>query len=193
MPSRSLRRALWAEIRRLAASFVDFDRRRRGLAESLEIGVGATLAILVLAAMTRFSNQELLMAPFASSCVLLFAQPYRDASQPANIVLGYAVATAVGMLMRDVMPHAWWTVAVDVGVVVALLVALRITHPPAGAMPVIVFFEAPGWGFLFFPVLSGSLFLVLTAYFFHRVVSRRGYPVAKRVPGPPPDTRSAEP
>ncbi|MFN4129202.1 MAG: HPP family protein [Paracoccaceae bacterium] len=138
-------------------------------------GLGGLVAIACLRFLTDSSHLALIMAPFGASCVLLFAVPASPLSQPVNVVGGHLVASLVGLLLRLWLPDEWWTLAFAVGLAIAAMVALRVTHPPAGADPLVVFAADPGFVFLVFPVLSGSLLLVILACVFHRL-SGQVYP-----------------
>lgn len=142
---------------------------RPNLRGVLIAGFGGFLAISILALLTDHASLALLMAPFGASCVLLFAAPAAPLSQPPNVVAGHFVATLVGLVLHMWLPETWWAVGLAVGCAIALMVALRVTHPPAGADPLVVFAADPGFGFLFAPVLAGSVILVLIALAYHRL------------------------
>ncbi|WP_029013632.1 HPP family protein [Niveispirillum irakense] len=131
-------------------------------------GLGGLLAIGCVAAFSAFMQAPLLIAPFGASCVLLFAAPYSPLSQPAHVVGGHVLATAVALVMHALLPNQWWAVALAVGLAIALMGALRVTHPPAGADPLLVFALSPGPDFLVMPVLLGACTLVAIAVMFHR-------------------------
>jgi len=135
---------------------------------TLLAGLGGLLAIGCVAALSNYMHTPLLIAPFGASCVLLFAAPNSPLSQPAHVVGGHVVATAVGLVLHAFLPNEWWAVALAVGLAIALMGALRVTHPPAGANPLLVFTLSPGWDFLFMPVLAGACALVAIAVLFHR-------------------------
>jgi CBS-domain-containing membrane protein len=59
---------------------------------------------------------------------------------------------------------------------VALMMATRTTHPPAGSNPVIVFLTQPGWEFLLFPTAVGVAVLLLTALIYNNVAREPRYP-----------------
>ncbi len=138
-------------------------------------GLGGVIAIAGLRLMTEGAGMPLLMAPFGASCVLLFAVPNSPLSQPANVIGGHAVATLAGLVLRQALPDQWWALALAVGLAIALMVLLRVTHPPAGADPLVVFAADPGFLFLIFPVISGAVMLVALATLFHRL-SGTAYP-----------------
>jgi CBS-domain-containing membrane protein len=62
-----------------------------------------------------------------------------------------------------------------IGVSIAAMMATRIVHPPEGSNPVIVFLSHPSWSFLLFPVLIGSMLLVLVAPVYNNAVRKTRY------------------
>lgn len=147
---------------------------------ALLAGLGALVAIGVTGALSLHAGVPLLMAPFGASCVLLFSVPGSPLSQPMNVVGGHVVSTAVALALHMLLPDAWWAAALAVGLAVTLMAVLRVTHPPAGADPLLVFAADPGWSFLVMPVLAGSVSLVVIAAAFHRL-TRTAYPM--KIPG----------
>lgn len=139
-------------------------------------GIGATIAIACLGLLTDLTTLSLIMAPFGASCVLLFSVSGSPLSQPANVVGGHALSALVGLLLCALLPSTWWAVALAVGLAVALMAALRVTHPPAGANPLVVFALDPGFLFLVFPVILGAVILVAVATLYHRATGSQ-YPL----------------
>lgn len=142
----------------------------------VKAGVGATLGIGVVGMIGHFSHMLLLIAPFGATSVLLFAVPESALSQPANVVGGHVVAAVVSIALRSVLPGDWWAIAIGVGVVVGVLAWARLTHPPAGADPIVIFLMHPGWPFVFLPILLGAIALVLVAMLVHLMPPRAVYP-----------------
>ena len=125
----------------------------------------------------QVTGEPFLIAPFGASCVLLFAVPNSPLSQPANLIGGHMLATLVALALRAYLPPEWWAIGITVGVVIALMVALRVTHPPAGATPVVVFLTDPGPIFLLFPILTGCIALIVIAIVVHKLPPRTAYPM----------------
>ena len=142
----------------------------------IKSGLGGVLAIGMVAWLSYVTGHLLLMAPFGATCVLLFSVPDSPLSQPANVVGGHLVSTAIGLLLHTLLPMEWWSLGLAVGLAIAAMAALRVTHPPAGADPLVVFLDSPGWSYLGLPVASGSLVLVLIAWLFHGLPPRTAYP-----------------
>jgi CBS-domain-containing membrane protein len=102
--------------------------------------------------------------------VLLFGYPRSPLAQPRNLVLGNGLGALVGLVLLSLGAHGPLALALAVGVTIVLGQQLRCLHPPAGGMAFLVVYVGAGWGFLLFPVLSGSLALVLLAWSFSRWV-----------------------
>lgn len=140
-------------------------------------GFGAFLGLAVLGLVSKYESLPLLIAPFGASCVLLFSVPASPLSQPVNVIGGHVLATLIALVFNMLLPDAWWSVALAGGVAIALMAALRMTHPPAGADVLVVFALDPAPEFLLLSVLAGSILLVAVAVLYHRASGIR-YPVA---------------
>lgn len=152
----------------------------RGPACWLKAGLGATIAMGLIGWIGEISHEPLLIAPFGASCVLLFAAPTSPLAQPINVIAGHFVASALALLLHVVLPGEWWAISIAVGASIALMAALRITHPPAGADPVVIFLSDPGWSFLIVPIFTGALVLVGVATLVHMAPPRTTYPLILR-------------
>lgn len=140
-------------------------------------GVGGTIAIASLLAIGNAFDLAMVIAPFGASCVLVFGLPDAPLSQPANVMGGHVVSAVAGLLVMSLLPEFWWFPAVGVGLAISAMAALRITHPPAGANPIVVAALEPNWWFLLIPVLAGAAVLVALGVVYHRATGRR-YPSA---------------
>lgn len=147
-------------------------------ANSVVSGIGGLLAIGGIGALSVYAHAPLIMAPFGASCVLLFSLPSSPLSQPANVIGGHGVSTLIGLLFRMVLPDEWWAAAIAVGMAIAVMAVFRVTHPPAGADPLVVFTSDPDLEFLAMPALAGAVLLVGIATLYHRA-SGTTYPMKK--------------
>jgi CBS-domain-containing membrane protein len=146
----------------------------------LKSGLGGAIGIGAVGAAAALTHEPFLIAPFGASAVLLFGQPASPLAQPANVIGGYLVATAVTLLALAFFPGAWVAAAAGVGVAIALMSMLRITHPPAGAIPILAATSTIQGGTLLGVVLGGSIGLVGVASLHHWLPPRHEYP--KRPP-----------
>jgi CBS-domain-containing membrane protein len=139
-------------------------------------GVGGFLAIGALALLGGSLGVVLLLGSFGASCVLLFGYPEAPFAQPANVVGGHAICALIGLTALHLFGSQPWSLALAVGVSIAVMMATRTVHPPAGSNPVIVFLGHSGWSFLLYPVVSGAVILVLIALLFNNAVRKAPYP-----------------
>ncbi|WP_126454947.1 HPP family protein [Sulfuriflexus mobilis] len=132
-------------------------------------GLGGMLAIAIVSWLGNVSARALLMAPFGATCVLLFSVPDSPLSQPANVIGGHLISTTIGLLAYSLLPVEWWSLGLAVGLAISAMAALRITHPPAGADPLVVMLVGQSWGYLLFPVAIGSTILVIIAMLYRKL------------------------
>src|SRR5687767_6271901 len=96
----------------------------------LKSGIGAMLAIALVGLMAVYTGLPMLIAPFGATAVLLFGQPKSPLAQPANIIGGYVLAAFVASAALWLFPESWAASAAAVGISIALMAMLRVTHPP---------------------------------------------------------------
>jgi CBS-domain-containing membrane protein len=138
-----------------------------------QIGVtslGGLTAVGLMAMLTVWSGQVLIVAPLGASCVLLFGYPRSPLAQPRNVVLGNTLGASIGIALVSLLGQGPLVLALAVAFTILLGQQLRCLHPPAGGMAFLAAFLGMSWHFLLFPVLSGSLLLVLLAWAFSRWV-----------------------
>lgn len=139
-------------------------------------GLGGMLAIGTVALITANSQLALVLGSFGASCVLIFGYPDVPFSQPRNIICGHFLSTLTGLFFLSVFGPTWWSAALAAGTAIAVMMITRTVHPPAGSNPVIVFLGQPGWDFLVFPTLIGSLIITLVAIVYNNLTRQEGYP-----------------
>lgn len=148
----------------------------------LKSGIGAVAAMLSVGALAVSTGMPLLIAPFGASAVLLFGQPRSPLAQPANVVGGYLLAALTVAATVHMLPDQWWAAAIAIGVTIAGMSVFRITHPPAGAVPLVAFGSHLSAVTLLLVVLVGGILLVAIAVIHHLIPPRSEYPL--RAPAP---------
>lgn len=142
--------------------------------------IGGTLGILILEVLTQFTTLKFIMAPFGATCVLLFAVSNSPLSQPRNVIFGHLISAFVGLCFLKFLGASTITIALAVGIAILLMQFTKCIHPPAGANPLVVLLGGTqnqvGWDFLIFPVLIGSICLVLTALIVNNVKTPKSWP-----------------
>lgn len=138
--------------------------------------LGGVLAITVLSSLGDWLHVSLILGSFGASCVLVFGFPEVPFSQPRSVVAGHFLSTLVGLLFLELLGSHGWSLALAVGTAIAAMMLTRTVHPPAGSNPVIVFLAQPGWGFLWFPTLSGAMLLVAVALIYNNLRREQSWP-----------------
>jgi len=139
-------------------------------------GLGAVVAMTVVGALAAWTHFPLLLAPLGATAVLLFAQPASALAQPANVFGGYAVSALLGLLAALFWPGEWPAATICVGIAIAAMLALRVTHPPAGGVPLLAVAGPLAPTTLFGAILAGAGCLVAVAVLHHWIPPRVSYP-----------------
>lgn len=142
----------------------------------LKRGAGAALGLVAVAWLARVTGWPLLLAPLGASVVLLFGQPGSPLAQPMHLFGGYFLGTCLAVGTAWALPGEPLAAALAVGGAVSLMAGLRVTHPPAGAVPLVALADPGGAWRLFPALLLASLALVAIAVLCHRLPPRTAYP-----------------
>ena len=130
----------------------------------------AFFTISLLGYLTKLTGYEMLIAPFGASCVLAFGLPKAPVSQPLNILISYIVATAISFLLFALFGFTIWVAALGVAASLFALLMLRVTHPPAGGIPLVVSVAHPALGFFIFPILTGVVTIISLSLIANKVI-----------------------
>ena len=151
-------------------------------------GIGAGVTIGVLAYITFQSilagtNYGLwLAASFGSSVVVVFGYPENEFSQPKNVLLGHLLCALVGIifvtLFNITQDRSIFFIAIGlaVGISVMLMMAFRVTHPPAGGNTIVVMLTQDSFQFLVFPIMAGAITIIIGGIIYNRLLLKRKYP-----------------
>ncbi|AGP30682.1 HPP family protein [Corynebacterium terpenotabidum] len=145
----------------LRAAFTRTQPRFTGTAVLLS-GAAVTLVIAGLGLASDLIGHPLIMASFGASCVLEFVLPKAPVSQPVNVIGGHVVSALCGLLVVTVLPTEWWTMGLATGAAVIGMTWLRILHPPAAGIPLIIMLDGEGWSYLLTPVLIGAVLVTVS-------------------------------
>lgn len=117
------------------------------------------------------------MAPFGATCVLLFALPKSPLAQPRSIIGGHFISALTGLVVINLLGDGMIFIALSVGISIALMQLLRVVHAPAGANPILIIMSRThDYWFLFTPVLSGAVLLVIVALIVNNIGAGVSWP-----------------
>ena len=145
--------------------------------EPLISGISAAIVIGVLAFLTlRTSAGVWLMFSFGATVFLVFALYDLETAQPKNIFWGHLVSVLVGIIFNETIGFSFYSLGLSVGFAVALMVYLKIMHPPAASNPIVVLFTDVSFEYILFPVISGTIAIILISIFINKIILKRKYP-----------------
>ena len=151
------------------------------LKQSILAGLFSVITIAVLTFLTYKTEFGIfLLASFGSSMVLLYGYPESPFAQPKNVFFGHLVTTLVGLFFLNFIPLPLYIIIpFAVGFGVGFMILLNVTHPPAGGNPIIVIIGSVSFDYIFSPVITGSIIIIIFAIIINRFILKKSYPILK--------------
>ena len=150
------------------------------------IGAGATIGILAYITFQSIlagTNYGLwLAASFGSSVVVVFGYPDNEFSQPKNVLLGHLLCALIGIIFVTLFKITqdrtifFLAIGLAVGLSVMLMMALKITHPPAGGNTIVVMLTQDSFQYLIFPIMVGAITIIIGGVVYNRFILKKNYP-----------------
>ena len=143
-------------------------------------GLSVALVICVLSLLTFESSFGVwLMFSFGSTALILFVYHDSEFAKAKNVFFGHLISIIVGILFNQFMGISFVSLGLSVGLCITIMMYLKIVHPPAAANPLIALFADVSYDFILFPVISGSVILIVLAYLINTFILGRSTPVKK--------------
>ena len=149
--------------------------------QSFLAGLFSIITIGILSFLTYKTEFGIfLLASFGSSMVLLYGYPESPFAQPKNVFFGHLVTAVVGLVVLYFIPlPLFMTIPLAVGLGVGLMILFNVTHPPAGGNPIIVIIGSVSFDYLFSPVITGTIIIIIFAIIINRFILKKSYPSQK--------------
>ena len=146
--------------------------------EPLLAGVFASIIIGILSFLSfETSTGFWLMFSFGSSTLIVLVFHESEFAQPANVFFGHLLAIIIGILFNEFLGMSFLTLGLSVGTTVTLMMYFKIIHPPAAANPLIALFADVSLSYIIFPVIVGSIVIIVLSIIINRYLLKRNYPV----------------
>jgi CBS-domain-containing membrane protein len=132
------------------------------------------------------SDVVYLIGSFGASSVLVFGIIQSPFAQPRNLIGGHLISAIIGVTIQQLLPEILWIIApLAVSLSIVLMQVTKTLHPPGGATALIAVTGSAeiknlGYWYVFSPVLSGTLILLIVALIFNNMTSNRQYPNHKK-------------
>ena len=134
----------------------------------------AAFVICVLSALTFDSSIGVwLIFSFGSSVLIVFVFHDSEFAKAKNIFFGHLISIIIGIFFNQYMGVSAVSLGLSVGLCVTVMMYLKIIHPPAAANPIIALFADVSYDFILFPVVSGSIVLIVLSSFINRTILGR--------------------
>lgn len=144
-------------------------------------GIFSAFTIGILTLITYKTELGLfLAASFGSSMVLLYGFPESPFAQPKNIFFGHLVTALVGVIFVNfIQLPLFIIIPVAVGFGIFLMIILDIVHPPAGGNPIMVIIGSASFDYLFSPIITGTIIILLFGIILNKYILKKNYPLQK--------------
>ncbi len=152
---------------------------KENLVRAIIAGLFSTFTIGILTLLTYKTELGIfIIASFGSSMVLLYGYPESPFAQPKNIFFGHLLTSCVGVIFLYFLPLPIFVIIpLAVGIGVTLMIALNVTHPPAGGNPIIVIIGSVSLDYLINPVILGSIIILVFGIILNRLILKKKYPL----------------
>ena len=144
-------------------------------------GIFSAFTIGVLTLITYKTELGLfLAASFGSSMVLLYGFPESPFAQPKNIFFGHLLTALVGVVFVNfIQLPIFLIIPVAVGFGIFLMIILDVVHPPSGGNPIIVIIGSASFDYLFSPIITGTIIILLFGVILNKYILKKNYPLQK--------------
>ena len=144
-------------------------------------GIFSAFTIGVLTLITYKTDLGLfLAASFGSSMVLLYGFPESPFAQPKNIFFGHLLTALVGVIFVNfIQLPIFLIIPVAVGFGIFLMIILDVVHPPAGGNPIMVIIGSASFDYLFSPIITGTIIILLFGVILNKYILKKNYPLKK--------------
>ena len=119
------------------------------------------------------------MFSFGATVFIVFVLYNLETAQPKNIFFGHLVSVLVGIIFNETIGFSFLALGLSVGFAVTLMVYLKVMHPPAASNPLVVLFSDVSFEYILFPVILGSLVIIIMSIFINRIILKRKYPTKR--------------
>tara|TARA_B100001559_G_C16094707_1_gene436489 strand:- start:13 stop:498 length:486 start_codon:yes stop_codon:yes gene_type:complete len=139
--------------------------------------ISAALVISVLAYLTLETSAGIwLMFSFGATVFIVFVLYKLETAQPKNIFFGHLISIIIGIILNETVGLSFYSLGLSVGLAVALMVYFKVMHPPAASNPIVALSMDLSFDFIIFPVVVGSIIIIIMSIFINRIILKRNYP-----------------
>ena len=145
--------------------------------EPIIAGLSASIIIGILGFLSfETSTGYFLMISFGATTLIVFVLHDKEFAQPGNIFFGHLLGIMIGILFNNFFGVSFITLGLSVGLTLTLIMYFKVVHPPAAANPLIALFGDVSFEYILFPVVTGSILIILISVVINKLILKRNYP-----------------
>jgi len=145
--------------------------------EPIVSGISAAMVIGILAFLTLETSAGIwLMFSFGATVFIVFVLYELETAQPKNIFFGHLISILIGIIFNETIGLSFYSLGLSVGIAVMLMVYFKVMHPPAASNPLVALFMDLSFNFVLFPVVTGTILIILLSIFINKIILKRNYP-----------------
>ena len=145
--------------------------------EPIVSGISAAIVISLLAFLTLETSAGVwLMFSFGATVFIAFVLYNLETAQPKNIFFGHLISILVGILFNETIGLSFYSLGLSVGIAIILMVYFKVMHPPAASNPLVALFMDLSFDYILFPVIVGTIVIILSSILINKIVLKRKYP-----------------
>ena len=142
--------------------------------------LGAFICITFLAFINMKDVSNLwLIPPFGASMVLVMSVHSSPLAHPKNIFFGHTLSALSGVMIYSLIGTNPLSIGLALGLAIFIMIITNTIHPPAGGNPIIVIIGSVSVDYIFSPVITGSIIIVIFAVIINRFILKKSYPSKK--------------
>ena len=148
--------------------------------------LGPFSLFLLLQGFTKVTGQPWDNGSWGAAAVIMFSIPNTSASIPRHVIFGQMLSALVAFAFGYALPQEslnYLRVALSVGVASFFMKLFGISYPPGGATayilskePLVTWRVSMMFFYLVFPLLVGTIILLVFGLFFNNILLRMKYP-----------------
>lgn len=145
--------------------------------EPILSGLSAAVVISMLAFLTLETTAGVwIMFSFGATVFIVFVLYELETAQPKNIFFGHLISIIIGVVFNELMGLSFYSLGISVGLAVILMVYFKVMHPPAASNPLVAITMDLSFDFIIFPVIVGTLLIIILSIFINKFILGRNYP-----------------
>ena len=145
--------------------------------EPIVSGIAAAVVISFLAFLTLETSAGVwLMFSFGATVFIVFVLYNLETAQPKNIFFGHLISILVGIFFNETIGLTFYSLGLSVGIAIILMVYFKVMHPPAASNPLVALSMDLSFDFILFPVVTGTIVIIIMSILINRIVLKRNYP-----------------